>query len=82
MAEDYLAVAGLGSLTLALAGEANAEQTKHVAISGLHIYVGLNQGLPLQHKGPELVSCERHPPEVCEARMALNFLNAQAHLAV
>lgn len=42
-----LGIRGLADLVLALLGEANAEDTKHKAISGLHISEALNKSLPL-----------------------------------
>lgn len=38
-------IAGLLDLVVPLLGEANAEQTQQVTICGLHINMGLNQGL-------------------------------------
>ena len=43
-----------------------------VAISGLDVAVGLDEGLPLLHHGPQLVSGQAHAVEVGEAVLALN----------
>lgn len=49
---------GIASLALAkrvLVGESDAEHTEQVAISGLHIDVGFNEGLPfLDHPSVEI----------------------------
>ena len=42
-----------------------------VAISGLDVAVGLDEGLPLLHHGPQLVSGQAHAVEVGEAVLAL-----------
>ena len=42
-----------------------------VAISGLDVAVGLDEGLPLLDHGPQLVSGQAHAVEVGEAVLAL-----------
>ena len=46
-----------------------------VAISGLDVAVGLDEGLPLLHHGPQLVSGQAHAVEVGEAVLALKRKN-------
>merc|ERR1719370_2357618 len=74
---SHLPSLGVGSLLggqLLLACESNAEDPEGVAISGLDVAVGLDQGLPLLHHGPQLVGGQAHAVEVGQAVLALNFL--------
>jgi len=57
-------VAREAALILVLLGEANGEHTNSVAISRPHIDDGLNESLPLAHKGLEEVRRERHASEI------------------
>ena len=52
-----------------------------VAISGLDVAVGLDEGLPLLDHGPQLVSGQAHAVEVGEAVLALHVLADQLELA-
>ena len=76
-----LSVAGLGGLVLLLLGEANAEDTEKVSVSGLNIDVSLDESLPLLDHGPPLVSGQVHSVEVAQAVLALNILADQLELA-
>ena len=43
-----------------LLGETNAEHAQHVAVSGLHLHVSLNQSLPLAYQTAQFVCSEVH----------------------
>merc|ERR1719391_1594267 len=80
----HLPSLGVGSLLggqLLLACESNAENPEGVAISGLDVAVGLDEGLPLLHHGPQLVSGQAHAVEVGEAVLALNLLAHKLELS-
>lgn len=76
-----LGVAGLGDLLGAALGEGNAEETQQVAVRGLDVNMGLNQGLPLLDHGTQLVRSEGHAVEVGQAGLTLDLVDAQAELA-
>merc|ERR1719454_1205722 len=73
---------GLADLERALLGEADAEAPEHVAVDRLDIHRGLNERLPLADQGAELVGGEVHAPEVAQALLALDVLDAELDLAV
>ena len=75
-----LGVAGLLGGQILFAGEPNAEQAEHVAVSCLHVNIALHQGLPLLHHGPQLVGGEVHAVEGSQAVLALNILHDQLEL--
>mmetsp|Transcript_8517 Transcript_8517/g.18707 ORF Transcript_8517/g.18707 Transcript_8517/m.18707 type:complete len:286 (+) Transcript_8517:23-880(+) len=77
-----LSVAVRLDLVRALRRERNHEHAHHVAVSGLHVHVGLDHGLPLADQGALLVTSEAHAVEVGEAVPALDLLDAQLDLLV
>lgn len=72
---------GLGSLERLLLGEGNGEEAEDVAVSGAHVDVGLDQGLPLSYQGAELVAGHVHAVEVSDNVQALDILTDEADLA-
>merc|ERR1719238_131561 len=52
-----------------------------VSISGLDVAVGLDEGLPLLHHRPQLVSGQAHAVEVGQAVLALHFLAHKLELS-
>ena len=66
-----LGIAGLLGGHVLLAGKPDAENTEHIAVSGLDINVALNEGLPLLDHGPQLVGGQAHAVEVGQAVLAL-----------
>lgn len=76
-----LSVGGLLDLVGPTTSEGNNEEANDVAISGLDISKGLDEGLPLLDKGPELIGGEVHAVEVGEAVAALDLINAKLDLA-
>ena len=60
--------------------EAYCEETKEIAVGGFDINMCLDESLPFAHKRPELVRSEVHAMEVCEAILALDFINPQLDL--
>ena len=70
-------VAGEAALVLVLLGEANGEDADSVAVSGLHVNDGLNEGLPLADQRLEEVSGEGHAGEVGEHVAALDVLGEE-----
>ena len=77
-----LGIAGLLGGPVKLGGESDAEESKHVSVSGLDINVALDQGLPLLDHGPELVGGEVHAVEAGEAVLALDLLDEKLELSV
>lgn len=77
-----LGLAGLADLIRSLLGEGNGKHAEGVAISGLDIGMGLNQGLPLADKGAELVPGHVHTVEVGKEGLALDLLTDKLNLAV
>jgi len=59
-----LGVAGGLDLVLVAAGEGNGEETDEVAIEGLGLNEGLDEGVPLLDEGAELVTGDVHAVEV------------------
>merc|ERR1719322_335322 len=66
---------------LLLACESNAENPEGVSIGGLDVAVGLDEGLPLLHHRPQLVSGQAHAVEIGEAVLALNLLAHELELS-
>ena len=75
-----LGVRGLGDLLVAALGESNAEHAEDVAVSGLDVTPGFDQGVPLLDEGAQLVAGQVHTVEVGEQSVALDFLAHEAHL--
>ena len=76
-----LGVAGSADLSAGSLGEANAEHTEEVAVSGLGLHEGLDGGVPLLDDGAELVAGDVHTVEVSVAVEALDFLDLDLHLS-
>lgn len=75
--ESLLRVLGIAcglDLTGSSAGEANAEESEKVAIGGLGLDKGLNEGVPLLDEGAKLVLSDVNAVEVGVAVVALYFL--------
>mmetsp|Transcript_25948 Transcript_25948/g.60262 ORF Transcript_25948/g.60262 Transcript_25948/m.60262 type:complete len:279 (-) Transcript_25948:26-862(-) len=77
-----LGVGGLALLVALTVGERNGEHAHGVAVGGLDVHVGLDEGLPLADQGSELVAGHVHAVEVAESILALDLLADEAHLAV
>jgi hypothetical protein len=75
-----LGVRGLAGLVLAALGEANGEHAERVAIGGLDVREGLNQGVPLADKRAKLVGSDVHPVEVGQELAASNVGNFEFEL--
>ena len=71
----------LGGVLLLL-GEANTEDSEQIAVSGLHINVSFDQGLPLFDHRTEFVSGQVHSVELSKAVLALNVLARQLEFLV
>lgn len=76
-----LSVGGLSELVRPPLGESNSEQTDEVAVSGLDVNVGLDEGLPLANQGAEFVGGEVHAVEGEESVLALDFVDSELDLA-
>lgn len=76
-----LSISSLLDLLRAALSEANSEEAEEVTISGLHINVGLNGGLPLLNHRTELVGGDGHSVEVGQAVLSLDLINAETELA-
>lgn len=72
----------LGLLVALLLGEANAEESQGVAISGAHINEGLDKRLPLADKGAQLIAGDVHAMEVSDHIVSLNILSHELDLSV
>jgi hypothetical protein len=81
MSVGALGVAGSLNLVLVTAGESNSEGTDEVAVSGLGLNEGLDNGVPLLDEGAELIAGDVHTMEVGEAIEALDFLNLDLDLS-
>jgi len=78
--KTHLLALGITSLLLgvvSLLGEANAESTESVAVSGPDINEGLDKGLPFLDHRSELISSQVHAVEVGQAVLALNIFADQ-----
>lgn len=62
-------------------GETNRKQSKKVVVGRLDHDIGLNQRLPLPHQAAQFVGCEVEPVEVCQAVLALDFVDSEFDLA-
>jgi hypothetical protein len=76
-----LCVAGSLDLALVSASECNAEHAQQIAVAGLGLNKGLNQGVPLLNKSAKLVAGGVHAIEVSVAVHALNFLDLELDLS-
>eukprot|EP00750_Incisomonas_marina_P017356 INCI20271.1.p2 GENE.INCI20271.1~~INCI20271.1.p2 ORF type:complete len:266 (-),score=54.47 INCI20271.1:49-846(-) len=76
-----LGVGGLGHLLVAALREADAEEAEDVAVGGLDVAPGLDEGVPLLDEGAQLVAGEVHAVEVGEEGESLDFLAHELHLA-
>ncbi len=76
-----LGVAGSADLSAGSLGEANAEHTEEVAVSGLGLNEGLDGGVPLLHDSAELIAGDIHAVEVGVAVETLDFLDLDLHLS-
>ena len=76
-----LGVAGSADLSACSLGEANAEHTEEVSVSGLGLNEGLNSGVPLLDNGAKLVAGDIHSVEVGVAIEALDLLDLHLHLS-
>ena len=81
MSVGSLGVAGSLDLVLVSSGEGNGEASDKVAIGGLTLNEGLDDGVPLLDKRGELVLGDVHTVEVGEAIEALDFLNLDLDLS-
>jgi len=76
-----LGVAGSLNLLLVAAGEGNSEDADKVAIEGLGLDEGLNEGVPLLDEGAKTIAGHIHAVEVGVAVEALDFLALEADSA-
>ena len=63
------------------AGKGDAEHAKQVAVTGLCLYEGLNEGVPLLDEGAELVTGHVEAVEVSIAVHALDFFDLELDLS-
>ena len=64
-------------MALVTAGESDGEHTDEVAVEGLGLNEGLNQGVPLLNEGAKLVTGDVHALEVSVAVESFDFLNLE-----
>lgn len=76
-----LRVRGLFDLCGATLGETDGKETNEVAVGCLYVDVCLDESLPLSYEGTELVGGEVHAVEVCEAVLALYFVDPELYFA-
>ena len=57
--------------------EGYAEHAHDIVVRCLDIRMGLNESLPFLDQGADLVPCQVHAMEVCEATPALDLFDAQ-----
>ena len=76
-----LGVAGSLDLLLVALGEGNGENTDDVAVLGLGLDEGLDEGVPLLDEGAEAVTSDVETVEVSVAFETLDFLALEANLA-
>jgi hypothetical protein len=76
-----LSVAGGLDLVLVASGEGNGESSYEVAVGGLSLNEGLNDGVPLLNEGAELVTGDVHTVEVGEAIETFNFFDLDLDLS-
>jgi len=73
-------IRGLLDLVGAALREGDGEESEEVIVGGLDGDVGLDQGLPLSHQGPQLVRGEVQTVEVGQAVLALNLIDSELDL--
>jgi len=66
---------------LVASSEGDGENTDEVAIEGLGLNEGLDEGVPLFDEGAELVTSDIHSVEVGVAVEALDFLDLESDLS-
>jgi hypothetical protein len=76
-----LGVASGLDLLLSLLGEGDAEHTEDVAIEGLSLDEGLDEGVPLLDHGATVISGDVHAVEVGVAVKVLDFLDLESELS-
>jgi hypothetical protein len=76
-----LCIGGLLDLVVSLLGESNDEEADKVVIGSLDDGVGLDEGLPLAHKGAKFVRRKVKTVEVSQAVLALDFVDPELDLA-
>jgi len=76
-----LGVAGGSHLLGSSLGEANAEQSEQIAINGLGLHEGFDEGVPFLDEGAQLVLGHVHSVEVGEAVVSLDFFNLDLNLS-
>ena len=64
-------------LSLGLSGEANGEHSHDVAVSGLGLHEGLDQGLPFLDHSASMVSSDVHTVEVGVAVVSLDLIDLE-----
>lgn len=74
-------VCGLLNLVRTSLRESDGKQTQKVVIGRLDSNVGLDERLPLAHKGSQLVSCEVQAVEVGQAVFPLDLVHAELDFA-
>jgi hypothetical protein len=85
LADEHL-VGSLGvasglDLLLSLLGEGDAEHSEDVAIGGLRLNEGLDEGVPLLDHGASVISRDIHAVEVGVAVEILNLLDLESELS-
>ena len=76
-----LGIRGLSDLVLVLLGEGDAKHPEDVAVLGLDLAVGLDEGLPLADVLAQLVSGDVHAVETGSAVAAINVFNPELDLS-
>lgn len=76
-----LSIRGLASGALGVAGESDGEQTKQVAIGGLHVDERLDGRLLLLDHRTQLVGRDVHAVKVGQTILALGLLDDELELA-
>lgn len=76
-----LGVASSLNLVLVASGEGNGESSNEVAVGGLGLNEGLDDGVPLLDEGGKLVAGDVHTLEVGEAVEAFDFLDLDLDLS-
>lgn len=76
-----LGIRGLSDLVLVLLGEGDAKHSQDVAVLGLDLAVGLDEGLPLADVLAQLVSGDVHAIETGSAVAAVDVFNPKLDLS-
>ncbi len=76
-----LGIAGSFNLSGSSASESNAEESQEIAIDGLGLDEGLNEGVPFLDEGAELVLSDIDAVEVGVAVVALHFFYLHSDLS-